>query len=160
MPATPRDLLPALLHLAAVAAVLFVSGGSAGSLPAASAGARALGWSLIAAGVALVVWAGAHLRRGLLGGVEPRAPRLVTGGPFRRVRHPVYLGLITALAGVPVVLASGWGLAAFLLLFLPAAVYRARMEDRALALRFGREWAAWAERTGFLVPRRPLRAPP
>jgi protein-S-isoprenylcysteine O-methyltransferase Ste14 len=42
-----------------------------------------------------------------------------------------------------------------LLLLIPSAVYRARVEDRLLREMFGAEWVAYAERVGFLLPRLP-----
>lgn len=151
-----RDLLPALFSLAAGIAVFFLAGLGEGSLPLPARTGLILGWLLIAGGLALVVWAVAYLRWALLGGVEPHSDRLVTEGPFRLVRHPVYLGLALALLGVPVVTRSLSGLAAVLLLFLPAAMYRARLEDQALARKFGPQWQTYAARTRFLLPGRRL----
>lgn len=151
-----RDLLPALLSLGAGIAVFFLAGIDEGSLPLPSRTGLVLGWLLVAGGMALVVWAVAHLRWALLGGVEPHSDRLVTEGPFHLVRHPIYLGLTLALLGVPLATRSLWGLAAALFLFLPSAIYRARLEDQALARKFGRQWQSYAARTRFLLPGRRL----
>ena len=64
--------------------------------------------------------------------VLPAAP-LVAGGPYRFLRHPIYVGVTLALAGFP--LAFGlWGTApAIGLLNAVALARRIRFEDRALA---------------------------
>lgn len=114
--------------------------------------ARSVGLAIVAAGMALVVWAALHIRGGMVGEVEPVQERLVERGPYRLVRHPVYLGMTIALCGVPVAIRSWLGLIGVLLLFLPSEIYRARLEERALFRRFGSEWVEYATRTGFLLP--------
>ncbi len=84
--------------------------------------------------------------------VEETRGILVTNGPYRFVRHPVYLGLTVAILGIPVSLESWAGLVAVFVLFLPTEIYRARLEDRALALKFGEEWESYAKKTGFILP--------
>ncbi len=60
-----------------------------------------------------------------------RGHRVVTSGPYAMVRHPMYVGVIQLLVGVPLFLGSGWA-------FLPVAVMvlllvmRAACEDRML----------------------------
>jgi protein-S-isoprenylcysteine O-methyltransferase Ste14 len=64
--------------------------------------------------------------------IQPeRDHAVVTGGPYRYVRHPAYLGAIVYELAVPVLLASWWamipsGLTAFMLLL------RTALEDRTL----------------------------
>jgi protein-S-isoprenylcysteine O-methyltransferase Ste14 len=68
---------------------------------------------------------------------------LVTGGPFARSRHPMYLGMVLALVGVAMLLGSG---TPFLLVPLFGWVaHRAyiRVEERMLAERFGTAWQTY-----------------
>jgi len=73
--------------------------------------------------------------------IQPeRGQTVVTGGPYRYVRHPAYIGAILYELAVPVLLASWWamipsGLAAILLIF------RTALEDRTLQA----ELAGYAE---------------
>lgn len=46
--------------------------------------------------------------------------RLITGGPYRLVRHPMYTALLLSLPALPLLLRSLWGLALSLLLIVPA----------------------------------------
>ena len=76
---------------------------------------------------------------------------LETGGPYRVIRHPSYLGLI--------VMTLGWGLAfrsvlgvALAVLTVPPLLARIASEERLLAATFGEEYAAWRARTARLLP--------
>ena len=71
------------------------------------------------------------------------------------VRHPVYAGMAIAACGIPVSTRSWLGLLTVFLLFLPALVYRARLEEEALQERFGAVWEEYVLRTGFFLPRLP-----
>jgi protein-S-isoprenylcysteine O-methyltransferase Ste14 len=59
--------------------------------------------------------------------IMPEARRLVTGGPYALVRHPLYLGEIVALAGIALQYLSGWAL---LLLGLVTVFQLQRMKIR------------------------------
>jgi protein-S-isoprenylcysteine O-methyltransferase Ste14 len=83
-------------------------------------------------------------------GVLPEARGLVVRGPYRAIRHPVYLGELVALAGlaiaapVPENLILGTAV-------LAAQLVRIRLEERALSDAFS-EYASYAKRTRALVP--------
>jgi len=151
------EVLPAIVNGAAGLGVVALAFAFGGPLPALGGARKLLGIALVYAGMALVVWAAAHLRAAIAGMVAPRLAHLVTSGPYRRVRHPVYLGTAVALVGVALASGSWIALLAVLALFLPSAVHRARREERALGRAFGREWREYAARTPFLLPA--LRAP-
>jgi len=57
-----------------------------------------------------------------------------------------------ALLGPAVALRSWLGSIAVLLWFLPSENYRAKLEEQALARRFGKEGEDYASQTGFVVP--------
>lgn len=83
-------------------------------------------------------------------GVLPEVRGLVTRGPYRLVRHPVYLGEMGVFAGFLLGAPSAWNLAA-VLVFCAAQATRMRLEERALALEFP-EYAQYAARTPLVVP--------
>ena len=63
-----------------------------------------IGAALFACGIALAVWARLHLGRNWGMPMTQRAePELVTSGPYRFVRHPIYSGLLTAMLGTVLV---------------------------------------------------------
>jgi protein-S-isoprenylcysteine O-methyltransferase Ste14 len=88
---------------------------------------------LCALGYALVVWATAsNAFFSQIVRLQPeRGQVVVTGGPYRTVRHPAYLGAIVFELAVPFLLASGWALV-FSALGVVLLVLRAALEDRML----------------------------
>ena len=84
-------------------------------------------------------------------GVLPEARGLVTRGPYRVVRHPVYLGEIGACAGLVLAAPAAWNVAV-LGLFTAAQAVRMRLEEKALAAEFP-QYVQYAARTGRLLPR-------
>jgi protein-S-isoprenylcysteine O-methyltransferase Ste14 len=76
--------------------------------------------------------------------------RLVTGGPFGRVRHPMYLGLMLVAAG-GLLLYQTWTFV-LLLAQAPVLVARAGREEAALAAEFGEEWRAYCRRAPAWLP--------
>lgn len=82
--------------------------------------------------------------------------QLLTHGPFARVRHPMYLGILLATIG-GILLYRTWTFLV-LLLQLPVLVVRARWEEQALAAEFGAQWVAYRRRVPAWVPRSPRHA--
>jgi protein-S-isoprenylcysteine O-methyltransferase Ste14 len=62
---------------------------------------------------------------------KERSHIVVTGGPYRIVRHPGYLGMTTSLFGAVFILDSLYGLACFIL-YLILIIIRATLEDHTL----------------------------
>jgi protein-S-isoprenylcysteine O-methyltransferase Ste14 len=97
-----------------------------------------LGVLLLAAGAGLAIpavlafrAAGTH--------VEPWKPAsaLVTGGIFRRLRNPMYVGVALALAGIAVLLASDWTLVMTVVFALVIHNGVVKREERYLEAKFG-----------------------
>lgn len=111
----------------------------------------------VVAGEALVILAvcfvlASVLSLGTCFGVLPEARGLVTRGPYRLVRHPVYLGEISAFAGFT--LASQRFANVVLLVILTAAqLLRSRFEEAALSAEFPEQYAAFRTTTPRLLPR-------
>jgi len=78
-------------------------------------------------------------------------PELVTSGPYARIRHPIYTGLILAMLG------SALGVNIFCaLLLVPVGayfLYSARREEIVMLQLFPEQYAAYMARTGMLLPR-------
>lgn len=122
------------------------------SLPLPVKVATSLGIGCVFAGMSLVVWSTLHMREAIAGEVKPVLDILVKEGPYKVVRHPVYFGMTTALIGTTIFMRSLPGLTCVFLLFLPSAAYRAKLEEKALAQKFGSEWEAYTRKTGFFLP--------
>jgi protein-S-isoprenylcysteine O-methyltransferase Ste14 len=88
-------------------------------------------------------------------GVLPEARGLVTRGPYRLVRHPVYLGELVACAGLLLAAPTAWN--AFVAsVFAGAQALRMRLEENELSLQFP-EYSGYAAETPRLVPRLAVR---
>ena len=76
---------------------------------------------------------------------------LVTGGPYRYVRNPIYLGAFTFIIALALV-SSNW----FLLvpdIFVISVIYlQIDGEGKMLLARFGDEYRAYMKRTPRLIP--------
>jgi protein-S-isoprenylcysteine O-methyltransferase Ste14 len=83
-------------------------------------------------------------------GVLPEARGLVSRGPYRLVRHPVYLGELGVCAGLLMGAATTRNLVAAAVV-LGGQLVRMRLEERALEQEFP-EYAAYAARTPRLIP--------
>jgi len=117
--------------------------------PAMRTAALALGTLLYFPGLGLALWGRLALGRmynvssGF--GVQLYAGhRLATGGPFRIVRHPMYLGIIVAALG-GLLIYHTWTTLFLAVNFLFLRL-RARREEQALAAEFGAEWEAYRRR--------------
>jgi len=114
---------------------------------------RWAGVGLGAVAAALLIWTLRNLGKNLTDTVVTRrAHTLVSGGPYRWVRHPFYdalaLGfLANALAAANWFLLLTGGVVVILL------VVRTRTEEEKLLLRFGDLYRTYVERTGRFLPK-------
>ncbi len=104
------------------------------------------------AGAALGVWTLAHNRVGNFSIFpEPKAAaRLITTGPYARVRHPMYGALLLMMAGIALWNAHGLNATGFVLV-LAAVTGKAAREERLMTERFP-EYAQYRQRTRRFVP--------
>jgi protein-S-isoprenylcysteine O-methyltransferase Ste14 len=111
----------------------------------------AIGLVLFAAGLAFAVWA--RLVMGRNWGTpmtQKDEPELVTSGPFRLVRHPIYSGLLLASAGTAIALSWPWLVVVALVGVY--FVYSAKVEERFLAEQFPAAYPDYRRSTKMLLP--------
>jgi len=77
---------------------------------------------------------------------------IVATGPYRLVRHPIYLGLSMLAAGEAIAFANGPALLVALAAVIPTFLWRARAEEDLLARVFGDRYRAYRARTRMIVP--------
>lgn len=109
-----------------------------------------IGSGLIILGNALDVWGYAILVRSF--SIVAEARELKTTGPYRLVRHPIYLGQIISQAGVWLCYANAhfiW--LGFWLVFVVMQLVRSKIEDEVLSRAFGEEYSVWKRRTFWFV---------
>ena len=141
-------------RLAGVSAVgVFVIAGvlRGGSLAVHSPVLAAVGALLFACGIALAVWARLHLGRNWGMPATQRAePELVTSGPYRFVRHPIYSGLLLAMLGTALVdNLLGLIVVAVLVVYF---YYCGTVEERNLTATFPQAYPEYQSRTKMLIP--------
>jgi protein-S-isoprenylcysteine O-methyltransferase Ste14 len=111
----------------------------------------AIGAFLFACGIALAVWARLNLGRNWGMPTSQRVdPELVTSGPYRVVRHPIYSGLLTAMLGTALV-NNLLGLIVVALL-VAYFYYCGTVEERNLTATFPKAYPEYRSRTKMLIP--------
>lgn len=99
------------------------------------------GYVLLGVGALVVLWAFMAMRRaGTSANPNKKSLALVTGGPFRFSRNPVYLGMTLLYFGLALVLNSLWPVVLYpllLIVMLFGVIFR---EERYLLLRFGTKY--------------------
>jgi len=110
------------------------------------------GLALIVIGRAISLVSAGTLRRSYSSTLTIREDhRLITHGIYRFVRHPIYLGTIMTLVGIPVFASSLYGLLIMSAL-IPLILYRIMIEERMLTEAFGDAYREYKEATAKLIP--------
>jgi protein-S-isoprenylcysteine O-methyltransferase Ste14 len=110
-----------------------------------------IGLALFGVGLAFAVWARVHIGRNWGTPMTQKdEPELVTSGPYRLVRHPIYSGIIVA--GIGTALALSWFWLAPVGLAGIYFIYSATVEERYLAEQFPDSYPAYKRSTKMLVP--------
>lgn len=111
----------------------------------------AVGLVLFVVGLAFAVWARLHIGRNWgTPMTQKNDPELVTSGPYRFVRHPIYSGIL--LAGVATAVGLSWHWLAAVALAGIYFIYSATVEERFLAERFPDTYRAYKRSTKMLIP--------
>eukprot|EP00835_Amoeboradix_gromovi_P001919 NODE_98_length_21025_cov_0.475055.p8 type:complete len:199 gc:universal NODE_98_length_21025_cov_0.475055:20590-19994(-) len=78
--------------------------------------------------------------------------KLVTHGPYKKIRHPSYAGFLLALIGLSILLhmsTVGYLIESLAFIGLP---FRIRNEESALKEEFGKDFANYKSQTNYLIP--------
>lgn len=78
--------------------------------------------------------------------------RLVTEGPYRIVRNPIYTGMLGMLIATGLAVSHPLGLLLGLIIFLIGTFIRVRSEEKLLSEEFGQEFEDYARRVYALIP--------
>jgi protein-S-isoprenylcysteine O-methyltransferase Ste14 len=113
----------------------------------------AVGAALTWAGVAFAIWARIHIGRYWSASVALKAGHeLVRTGPYSRIRHPIYTGMLMALAGTALAVGRYRGIVAFAII-LASFVWKSKREEALLAGQFGAAFDEHRRHRGFFLPR-------
>jgi len=78
--------------------------------------------------------------------------QLITSGPYRFVRHPIYTSMLGVLLGTGSLITPWWLLLPSLLLLVIGTEIRVRVEDNLLASQFGERFAEYQRRVPAYIP--------
>jgi protein-S-isoprenylcysteine O-methyltransferase Ste14 len=114
---------------------------------------RWIGVALGAVSFVLYAWSQAALGEAWSPHLQMRDEhRLVTTGPYARIRHPIYLALMGFLTGIALATAN-WFFLALLVVSIVVLALRIPKEEQMMIGDFGEEYKAYMQRTGRLFPR-------
>ena len=112
---------------------------------------QGFGVSICVLGIAFAIWARIHIGKNWgMPMSQKKEPELVTTGPYRFVRHPIYTGLTTAMIGS--LLAEGFMWMIWLAFMGGYFFYSANKEERSMMLQFPDEYREYMRRTKMLIP--------
>jgi protein-S-isoprenylcysteine O-methyltransferase Ste14 len=112
-----------------------------------------IGIGVTACGIGLAIWARSYLGANWSATITIRTSHsLVRTGPYARLRHPIYSGLLFAIAGTALAQGEWRGLLALAIALLAWSI-KARKEESWLRDEFGAQFKEYSQRTGFLLPR-------
>jgi protein-S-isoprenylcysteine O-methyltransferase Ste14 len=111
----------------------------------------AVGAVVFVCGLGLAVWARIFLGRNWgMPMTRKEEPELVTSGPYRFVRHPIYSGILLALLG------TGLAISLYFLIALvvigPYFLYSAKVEEGLMLESFPTAYPAYRAKTKMLIP--------
>jgi protein-S-isoprenylcysteine O-methyltransferase Ste14 len=122
------------------------------TLPTVNPIIGAIGALLTIIGVTIAIWARLYLGTNWGMPMTLKENReLVTGGPYKYIRHPIYAGMMLAMTGAVLALGLWWLFTVFVVYFL-YFIYSATSEEKILAKEFPHEYPAYRKRTQMLIP--------
>jgi protein-S-isoprenylcysteine O-methyltransferase Ste14 len=113
----------------------------------------ASGVALAGTGLAATVWSQVVMGDAWRIGVDPaERTQLVTGGPFRWVRNPIYSAMVLFAVGLALIVPNLVAMVGILFVFLAADLHVRQVEEPHLTAAFGTDFTAYAGRVGRFVP--------
>jgi protein-S-isoprenylcysteine O-methyltransferase Ste14 len=112
-----------------------------------------LGAYLTFAGVMFAIWARRSIGKEWSATVQIKQDhQLIRSGPYARIRHPIYTGILWALAGTTLTIGEYRALLGLAVIAV-GFVQKAKKEEAFLAAQFGPAFQEHQRQTGFFLPR-------
>lgn len=113
---------------------------------------RVIGVVLTISGVLLSIWARSHLGKNWSSHPAVKENHeLITSGPYRLLRHPIYAGMLAALLG-SLLCSSNPFWFYFLIVMGVTIVYRVPVEEEIMMRTFPETYPAYKKSTSALIP--------
>jgi protein-S-isoprenylcysteine O-methyltransferase Ste14 len=141
--------VPRLVIMALV--ILFVSVFKGHGLSVHSPVVHVVGLVFLLSGLSLAVWARVYLGSNWgMPMTQKEEPELVTSGPYRLVRHPIYSGLLLAALGTSLTVSLYWLIA--LVVLGAYFIYSATVEEKIMTASFPTSYPGYRAKTKMLIP--------
>ena len=82
-----------------------------------------------------------------------KGQQIMQDGPYKYIRHPGYLSLIIESLSIPVMLNAYYSLLGAMLIFIPAVLIRAKLEDIEMEKKIGKKFTAYKRNVGPFIPK-------
>lgn len=103
------------------------------------------GGVLVAAAVGLLTWASSNLRR------AANKNQIAQSGPYRIVRHPIYVSIYFLSCGLGLMFFTWWWFAV-LVAFIPLWYLECRREEQEMLGVYGPAYARYRDKTKMFIP--------
>lgn len=114
---------------------------------------KLIGIALTFAGVSVAIWARWNLGQNWSARVSLKVGHeLIRSGPYARLRHPIYSGLLLAIIGTALFIGELRGLLAVLIVAVVHSL-KAKREEALMLATFGDQYRDYRQQAGFLLPR-------
>jgi protein-S-isoprenylcysteine O-methyltransferase Ste14 len=111
------------------------------------------GVTVTVVGIAFAIWARWHLGENWSATVTLKeGHELISSGPYRYIRHPIYSGMLVAFVGTALALGEYRALISVGIV-LGAFYTKAKKEERFLTQEFGEKFREHSRRTGMFLPK-------
>lgn len=77
--------------------------------------------------------------------------KLITSGPYKKIRHPRYLGILVFFSGISLTFLS-WADLLLVLATLAVLIWRVIDEEKLMHEEFGKEWEVYKKNSSALIP--------
>ena len=141
------------LRIGVILVILLLLRGRAlrGHMAISSPWLQGIGLAVFLLGLALAIWARVYIGQNWGMPMSQKAdPELITTGPYRSIRHPIYSGIILAMIGTTLAVSLYWLVAVGLL--GAYFIYSATVEERFMAGRFPDSYPKYKRSTKMLIP--------
>ena len=85
---------------------------------------------------------------------------LITTGPYKYVRHPIYLSYILDLMGLAIAFSAFYALLFVIIINVPSYILRSLFEEKSALKRFGQQYSEYKNKTSFMIPLKKSRESP
>ena len=110
-----------------------------------------VGFVLSGGGFLLWMYVTHYMRVG--GALSVKEKKLATGGPFRYVRHPMYVSVYVMLVGIGLLFFFSWAWFAVMVGFIPIWYVDCKMEERMIIKLYEAEYFKYKKKTGMFFPK-------